>query len=372
MMEVHMAHPTKKIAAILTMHDDQKLFLGNRDNFIDIIKTGAQQDVDIYVVTAKDLKLNESQIIAYRYDFNSELWVQQRIPLPKIIYNRIPFRKHELQPDIQKLIQRCLKHRAIRFYNPHFFNKWTLFEWLRKSKTTRRYIPSTQRYVKTLRFAPLLGRYPLLYLKPESGKAGSGIMQVRKEPSKKAPFHLVVPTRKSCRVYKFSRLSSLRVKLDKFIKDEPYIVQQGIELSQSKKRPFDLRVLMQKNEKGRWDLTGIGARVAGSSSITTHVPRGGSIDDPIQLLVSSFGSAGGKKIYQRAKRAAFLIVRQIEKECGHTLGEMSMDLGVDTQGSVWFFEANAKPMKFDEPDIREKSLKQTIHFMKYLSKSSKG
>lgn len=30
-----------------------------------------------------------------------------------------------------------------------------------------------------------------------------------------------------------------------------------------------------------------------------------------------------------------------------------MDLGIDDLGEIWFFEANAKPMKFDEPQIRK-------------------
>ncbi|MNE78462.1 hypothetical protein D3C80_1748710 [compost metagenome] len=51
---------------------------------------------------------------------------------------------------------------------------------------------------------------------------------------------------------------------------------------------------------------------------------------------------------------------------------MSMDLGIDTEGSMWFFEANAKPMKFDEPHIRKKSLERIFQFSHYLSRQSKN
>ncbi len=63
-----------------------------------------------------------------------------------------------------------------------------------------------------------------------------------------------------------------------------YIVPARHSAGYVERRPFDLRVLVQKNSKGQWDITGVGARVAGSSSITTHVPRGGSIEDPEKLL----------------------------------------------------------------------------------------
>jgi hypothetical protein len=48
------------------------------------------------------------------------------------------------------------------------------------------------------------------------------------------------------------------------------------------------------------------------------------------------------------------------------LGEMSLDLGVDTAGQMWFFEANSRPMKFDEPDIRKKSLERIVQYSQFL------
>lgn len=148
-----------------------------------------------------------------------------------------------------------------------------------------------------------------------------------------------------------------------------YIVQQGIELVSTNRRPYDLRVLVQKNQKGQWDISGVGARVAGSSSITTHVPRGGSIEDPVKLLEASFGPEGSKRILVRAKNTALLIARQIERGSGYLLGEMSMDLGIDQQGGVWFFEANSKPMKFDEPHIRKRSLERIFQYSHFLVKA---
>jgi hypothetical protein len=150
---------------------------------------------------------------------------------------------------------------------------------------------------------------------------------------------------------------------------EEYIVQQGISLASFNQRPFDLRVLVQKDQKGEWGLTGIGARVAGKRSITTHVPRGGSIDEPEKLLTATFGGDTALRTIQLARLAALAIARQIEKASGHILGEMSMDLGVDSSGQIWFFEANSRPMKFDEPDIRKKSLERIIQYSQFLMRT---
>jgi hypothetical protein len=74
------------------------------------------------------------------------------------------------------------------------------------------------------------------------------------------------------------------------------------------------------------------------------------------------------------KRISFTAVRiakQIERRSGQHLGEMSMDLGVDQRKQLWFFEANSKPMKFDEPDIRDRSLHTMIEYSLHLGNKRK-
>lgn len=366
----------KLVIAILTMDDDGRQFRGNRNNFEDLISTGEELGAFVYVTTPRHLKLHSSRTFGYRFDTNSRTWIPGQFPLPRVIYNRIPFRKDEVQPEVQELIQACLRSRTVKLFNPGFFNKWTLFEWLGKVKTTKRYIPVTKKLTSSEELDHLLRSHPTLYLKPERGKAGKGIMKVqrvvRRPPGKIKPkkeYWLTVQSERSSQTSKFAALSGVWSQIRHYVDDEEYIVQQGIPLSSYKKRPFDLRVLAQKTGKGEWEITGVGARVAGKSSITTHVPRGGSIDDPERLLTAAFGAENGRRLMIRLRKAALLISRQIEKKSGHMLGEMSMDLGVDNTGSIWFFEANAKPMKFDEPHIRKKSLERIIQYCYYLSKS---
>ncbi|MDT2286962.1 hypothetical protein P7H17_14260 [Paenibacillus larvae] len=77
------------------------------------------------------------------------------------------------------------------------------------------------------------------------------------------------------------------------------------------------------------------------------------------------------RILNRTKRAALELAQQIEKASRQKLGEMSMDLGIDITGKIWFFEANSKPMKFDEPDIRKKSLERIIQYSMFLTAKQK-
>lgn len=357
----------KPVMAILTVKDHTRPLRGNMQNFIDLIKTGRDMGVLVYVVTVKDLKLSSKTLVGHTYDFTHKTWVTEKFPTPKVIYNRIPYRKFELQPEVQHKLQACLKDSRIRIFNPYFFNKWTLFEWLSKAKSTRPFIPKTEKFSAQTDLASMFQTSPIIYLKPVRGKAGRGIMRIDK--NEENGYRLIYHDKKTRKLSRHRSIHDLWRQLEELVADRDYIIQQGIHLTKFKRRPYDLRILVQKNQKGLWSVTGLGARVAGKRSITTHVPRGGSIDNPQKLLSARFGGKRAGQIIRNAKLSSLIIAKQIERASGQMMGEMSMDLGVDTNGNIWFFEANSKPMKFDEPHIRKKSLVRIIQYCKYLQSS---
>jgi len=358
----------KPVVAILTIEDDTQLFRGNRANFADLIQTGQQMGILTYVVTVKHLKLQAPRILGYIFRESDETWVQAWFPRPHVVYNRIPQREDERLPRVKKKLSALAKQPDIRLFNRRFFNKWSLFQWLNESRATKPYIPETKKLTDSLVLSSLLKRHRLLYLKPVRGKAGVGIMTVTVQPERKLPYRLQIQEEKGSRTFRAGTMRRLwdRVSRQSERLGEPYIVQQGIALACVNNRPFDLRALVQKNGAGQWELSGIGARVAGDSSITTHVPRGGYIDEPEKLLVSVFGQDKAGKVLGKVKGTTITLAKQIERSSHSRLCEMSMDLGVDTTGHVWFFEANSKPMKFDEPHIRNKSLERIFQYSLYL------
>jgi len=363
----------KPVLAILTVKNDRRQFRGNVDNFVDLIRTGNALGADVYVVTAADLSLTAKQVHGYRYNFEKKRWSRELVPAPHVIYNRVPYRKMELQPDVQQTLQAVSRSKSLSMFNPSFFNKWTLFEWLNQSRESRPFIPETLQLSSAQELDRMLREHDFVYLKPVKGKAGRGIMRLERRAVKgqQAEYLLLMQDDKQMNRFAHNSLDALWQQVSEHRGAKEYIVQQGITLSRFKQRNYDLRALVQKTGRGRWAVTGIGARVAGRRSITTHVPRGGSIDDPLKLLTQAFGQTEAKRLLKRVQQTALKLAAHIESASGHLLGEMSMDLGIDTSGRIWFFEANSKPMKFDEPHIRQKSLERIIRYSLYLYQKGK-
>ncbi|GKU75796.1 YheC/YheD family protein [Paenibacillus sp. L3-i20] len=368
-LEKNLSHDIGKsspVLAILTVDDESGEFRGNRSNFADLIRTGQSMGFLVYVLTIKNLFLRRRMLRGFIHHKETNSWKKQLLPFPDIIYNRIPQREDEMQPEVRQKINACRKHSKVMLFNPSFFNKWDLFEWLRGSKTTKPFIPTTRRLMSVSGLGRMIRKHNYLYLKPESGKAGNGIMTVKVHGEKTLPYRLKIQENKSSSTYNCSSIQKLWSRIQKQSGGEAYIAQQGIPLASINERRFDLRALVQKNRRGIWELTGLGARIAGASSITTHVPRGGKIEDPEKLLTYSFNSEQAHMLLQKTKRVSLMIAKQIERASGQRLVEMSMDLGVDNSGHLWFFEANSKPMKFDEPHIRQKSLERIFQYGAYL------
>jgi hypothetical protein len=157
---------------------------------------------------------------------------------------------------------------------------------------------------------------------------------------------------------------------------ERYVSQQGVRLIEIDGCPIDFRFHMHKNGNNEWVPVGIGAKKAGRGSVTTHIKNGGSLLTPEQALSRTFGDRADE-ILEKAKKVSVKLSEAIERNFPHTLGELGLDIGIDKDGEVWMFEANAKPGRsiFNHPALRSQgraSLSHILDHCMYLSRFHGG
>lgn len=349
------------LLGILTV-EGRKTFKGIRSNFIDLIETGRKMGAFIYVVPIENIKWDKKEVTGYLYYPEKKKWVKECLPFPQVLYNRIPSRKCEEPEHVQHALKKLASSKEIHLFNPHFFNKASLFEILKKNSSVRPFLPETRVFRKNKDLKYMLEKYPFVYLKPLDGMAGKGIFRLEQMGE---GFLLKFQQGKDI-IHRNFKNKSEAFDFFKEACQVPYLVQQGIELAKYEEKIFDFRLLMQKNKRGDWELTGVGIRQSGEGNITTHVPRGGSVQSPMEILPLVFPSSSPASILQRLERISFTITKALE-ENWPALGEISMDIGIDRKGHLWFFEANSKPGKFDEPDIRKRSLENLINYARCLT-----
>lgn len=345
--------------------DGNRTFRGNRKNFIDLIRMGRKMGVTIFVLTPGGIRPGKSTVRGFILQprKTGDHFIPAILPLPDVVYNRIPTRDAEKRKEEQHALQYLDKTLGIPLFNPGFFNKWMLYQFLSRSEELSRLVPATGRWDVADPPVNILKKFPTIYLKPVEGLAGDGMIRIS---SNSSGYEVVLQTLKAKDRFAATDTADLVKLLQRVAGTRPYVWQQGIPLATFRGRPFDLRILLQKGGSGKWGVTGIGIRAAGPEAISTHVPMGGSIENKETVLTAVFGSRR-QEITRRIKETALKIARHIERSQEGRVGEMSIDMGIEKSGRLWFFEANAKPMKFDEPDIRERSLKRLIQYSLYLS-----
>lgn len=349
------------LVGILSVLENDQL-LGNKGNFIDLINMIRRIGGIGFVFTPEDIDWKEKQIHGRFYNTMRKCWVHHQVPFPDVVYNRIPHRKYEQQTNVISTLNQLKQIPHLHLFNPRFFNKWELYQILQETDLCD-YLPDTKLLTDQDTLRNMLIIYPILFIKQNNNMAGNGIFRLEQKEN-----HYKISTLSKGK--EITRLFHSLDNLWKFLKiqvnKQEYIIQEAIPLLTYEGSPFDARILVQKNHEGRWEVTGIGFRLAGKHGITTHVPQGGKIIYADEALVPHFGHEQSEEILMEIDQIAVKIAETLEQHFHH-LGEISLDLGITKDKTIWFIEANAKPMKFDEPEIRETSLQRFVDYCYYLS-----
>ncbi|CAM3895770.1 YheC/YheD family protein [Alicyclobacillus pomorum] len=336
-------------------------FVGARSNFRDIMKTARLRNSFVYVIPTDHVNRNELWQ-GYVRSGNRQ-WIPLPCPRPEAMYNRIPKRNLE-RCETTRTAKTIIHGFGIPLFNPGYFNKATIYRIIRAANL-HEYLPETHESLSAESLYRMLRRHPAVYLKPTGGSIGHGMIRVEVCG---ADYVVKVLKNAHCQTYVADSPRSLWALVEQHRLVSQYVIQSAIPLIEWNQRPCDFRVLLQKRDQ-RWVVVGKGVRVAGANAITTHVPNGGSIAHAVQVLTQQFG-ADDTQVDQEIERMVVRCAEAIDEYYQYELGEMSMDVGVDEYGHPWFFEANSKPMKFDEPEIRRKSLQGILAHLDELRPAS--
>ncbi|CAI6082216.1 Endospore coat-associated protein YheD [Cohnella sp. JJ-181] len=343
---------------------------GSRTGFVRQLLAIGQKKAYFFAFTPKDINWQQETVHGWFLDGGGG-WVRRVVPLPDVVYNRLPSRRAETGSYITSLREKFVRRR-IPFFNWSFFNKSDVYSLLDNDPEALAHLPESINNPTSEKIKELLEKHHFLYYKPTGGSLGMGIYRLTYHP--KRGYFVRYRRGTSNVLLRFTSFSSLMkmLRARHGARLAGYVVQQGIRLIEIDHCPIDFRFHMHKDGDNRWVVAGIGAKKAGRGSVTTHVKNGGQLMTPEQALSRTFGDRSSE-VLQDAKNAAVKLSEAIERNYNHTLGELGLDIGIDKDGEIWMFEANAKPGRsiFKHPALKEQgkaSLGYILDHCLYLSK----
>lgn len=348
---------------------------GSKSNMMRQYLQANNMNAYYFAFSPEDINWYNETIQAY-FILPGGKWERKTVPFPDVIYNRVTSRRLEQSQAMKNIKERFLK-RDIAIFNWNFYDKWQIYNVLQSDKEAFKHVPESVINPSAAKTQEMLENHRFIYLKPSGGSLGKGIYRITYH--KKRGYFVRYRLGKRNVLLRFSRFESM---MDRLVKRRGlnlhnYVLQQGISLIELDGCPLDFRIHLNKNGNNEWVAAGIGAKKAGKGSVTTHVRTGGQLMTPEYALTRIYGEAKGKEMLAKAKKTTIKLAETIERNDSRLIGELGFDIGIDKNGAIWMFEANAKPGRsiFKHPALKEQgrsSLKYILEYSIYLSRARRG
>ncbi|WP_158738696.1 YheC/YheD family protein [Alteribacillus sp. YIM 98480] len=288
--------------------------------------------VQLFAFTPKDINWKTKRIQGGCY-INGK-WETKTFRFPHAVYNRCYQRKGKTIKRLEKYIgkNKC-------FNTITFFNKWIVYKILSNSELNT-YLPKTWFYKKK-RFKMLLESRKQLILKPCYGYLGRRVYLVETNSINES-YKIYQDTLKRP---KYSCLDSAPFykKIEELVGSKKFIIQEHINTTRAAGRVVDIRMLLQKNQNGKWNVTNGISRIAQKDYYVTNCShRICEADEILQTLASN--NKERTALYREMRNTSLMTGKILEKHLG-LLGEIGIDMVIDENRQIKIIEVNGKLQK---------------------------
>ncbi|RXZ84672.1 YheC/YheD family protein [Paenibacillaceae bacterium] len=306
-----------------------------------LCSAGEKYELDVYLFSPLMYDSAKQQLLGIR--LMNDRWECAVCPLPDLVYDRCFYCSKEERARVRDFLHKMTcRHRFMKL-GSDLPGKREVFYILAQSAELAGLLPQTFRYRDPVSLAQQLAAHPHgLFLKPDAGSQGRGAMHLYQGNTGKTLHLRGRDLSNRPLAAAFPNAEAALQAVAKFIGRRRYIVQPYLALTDHQGRAFDLRVLVQKNERGNWSVTGMSVRTGENGSVTSNVHGGGTATDAEAALKLMLSTEKAAMLMKRIRFISMLVPHQLEKACGR-LFELGLDFGIDTEGRLWLLEANSKP-----------------------------
>lgn len=319
------------LVGIMTASVKSASHFGEQDGYFrHLLKSLAGLNGFGYIFTSSGIDWNAQSITGY-YTGRSGSWQKARFPLPDVIYNRCLTGSSKSTAAL-----RCFNDLGVRFFNTNLGSKWHVYRLLKQNDPALTCLPETMLLDSNEALEKMLRNHNDVYVKSLDGHLGKGIYRISKnEAGYRVQRTGEARGRYIGSVKKIIRMYGLEKKYGKLI------VQKSIKTGRSGNH-FDIRVLVQKDRQGCWQLTGMAVRLGLAGQITTNLHTGGRAESLEKALrLKGYNAARTSIVKQALQVTALQIAKDLDSATEY-LGELGLDFVLDSGGRPWFLEANPR------------------------------
>lgn len=234
-------------------------------------------------------------------------------------------------------------------------SKWIKTKVLMQSSEISPLIPETVRFNKE-NLKRLMLKYGMVYVKPENGTYGNGVMRVEQTRDSHGVGYKYQGGKK---IKTFGSFDKFYISLKQSTRGRSYLIQRGISLLKHGGQRFDIRVMVQLSPRGKWETTGLIGRVAERGKIVTNYHSGGKLTAIEKLLAPHCNEFQQAEIQRKLAKLGVDIGRFYHKKYPG-FKQLGVDVGLDSSMTPWIIEVNTSPDPYIFKHLANKSMYRKV------------
>lgn len=349
--------------------NDKKRPFGECGYFRLLAEAGKPLGIDIFVFNPKKMNWNRRTAVGYiPTDWGT--WEIVTRPIPDLIYDRCFYSTTNHYLSYKPYLTLLAQDPSIKILGRPLSGKIQTYSILRANEEITPFLPETVHYQSPYQVFDFLDRYTHALIKPNGGSHGSGVVAIFQ--LKQGKGFLIKGRNKKNQLFRMILENKLHLRswVQQYIGSTRFVIQPYLSLSTPDGQPFDLRILIQKNQHKEWETTGMAIRAGKTNSITSNLHGGGKAHKLHPFIDQHFTPQQVLKIDRSIQKIASVVPPFIEQNHG-TLLELGLDVGIDRNGKLWILEVNSKPgrtvfLRTGEIDVRKRSIQLPMQYAQAL------
>ncbi|MGC5327921.1 YheC/YheD family protein [Brevibacillus sp. SYSU BS000544] len=328
-------------------------------SYMPYVEVAQDEGFDRTVIFTPDrVDLQKRTISGYVLE-NGE-WVQQTVDYPTISFDIGYY--HQPRANVQvRNIKNCTE---LPFINYGLGSKWNMHERLLKVEELQSYLIPTEYATDVSTVMKMVDEYQSVMLKPIYGKEGKGIVRISHANGN-------YMLEKGLTKQSFRSVRKLSQQIETILGRRRFLVQRWIPILNQNGVVFDVRALVQKNKRGKWNVRGTAVREGVKGKITSNLMDGGYPFEVVPYLANMLGKKKSRKIYRKVKQLSLIVSERMESLYERRQSQLGIDWGIDLLGNIHLIEVNIKPgvLPFKQVfgiDTKQESIRWPIQYARFF------
>ncbi|BCB02909.1 YheC/YheD family endospore coat-associated protein [Bacillus sp. KH172YL63] len=305
--------------------------------FLEIAKHSLSHMVDLYLFSPKGISPIDETVEGYHFNRLSQKWVEEVFNIPDYIYDRTYYQNDMESRQAKAIVQWLKNQKHIRFLGYGLPNKWHLYEKLRHTSLSP-YIPETFLAADGYHLMNLLDEHQDIIIKPVDGAQGYAVYHIT---SVTGGILLRTTKKQGIMERTFPSKDMFLRWVGRILQRHTFICQKRLPNLTKSGAPFDMRILLNKDQSGEWREFQRAVRLGEENAILTNISRGAAYHS-----FSDWKKADHRRDWAFIEGEITGILDDMPvllEDHFSPLFEIGVDLIIGEDQSLWILDMNSKP-----------------------------